>query len=194
MQTRTKSAEITRQKILSAVVNLWSSYAINEISLEMVAEHSGLTMRTILRKFGSREGMLTASIAHASEKILHARDLAPAGNLTKALEVLLSEYEATGDAVIRTIMLQDSLPFAKSIIQGGIQIHRDWCKRVFAPYLPSLESDSYEMELSAFVCATEIYLWKLLRRDLNKSYKQTFSIFHHTLQCLIEASHNRISK
>jgi len=53
------------------------------------------------------------------------------------------------------------------------------------PLLPDNESKSYEHELTAFVAATELYLWKLLRRDLNYDLSQTHQTFKRLVNGLI---------
>jgi hypothetical protein len=58
--------------------------------------------------------------------------------------------------------------------------------KVFAPDLPESNTSNYEHSLLTFITATEFYLWKLLRRDLNKSYEETFEVFKTLLEGLIQ--------
>jgi hypothetical protein len=90
-----------------------------------------------------------------------------------------------GDAAIRTINLEPELEIARKIGAKGRALHRDWCIQMFTPYLPDKQSDDYEIQLNSFIAATEIYLWKLLRKDLMLSKEKTFSIFKNLIEGLI---------
>jgi hypothetical protein len=113
------------------------------------------------------------------------RELDVRGDIQQALTILLDEYELMGDAVFRTIQIQDELPIAKKILEEGRCTHHAWCSRVFRPYLPDTTSSDYETSLLAFISATEIYLWKLLRKDLQMGYKETYRVFLTMVEALI---------
>ncbi|MFO7824647.1 MAG: hypothetical protein R6V72_11975, partial [Cyclobacterium sp.] len=68
---------------------------------------------------------------------------------------------------------------------SGRAYHREWCEKIFAPFLPDPENPDYEQKLLSFITATEFYLWKLLRRDLNKSREATFVVFKSLVEGLI---------
>lgn len=185
MNNRSAAAARTGEKILDVTAGLWLRYPLTELTLERVAEESGVNIRTILRKFCSRDGLLEASMQHYATAHMSQRQLDVDGDILKALTILLDEYEMMGDAVFRTIQIQDDLAIAKKILEEGRRAHREWCGRVFQPYLPDAASSDYETFLLAFISATEVYLWKLLRRDLKLSYSQTRSIFLTTVEALV---------
>ena len=106
------------------------------------------------------------------------RDTAPVGDIQKALIILLDNYEAYGDANIRTLAVEDELDIARKILQKGRSYHRQWCARVFAPYLPAPAENAYESRLLGYIAATDVYLWKLLRRDLKNSLEETLHVMH----------------
>lgn len=182
---RSKKAEETRLAIMKALAQLWADFPINEITLEMIAGEAGVTTRTILRKFGSKEGLLEASLEKDPAEIDSARKQARVGDVDHILETLLSNYEKIGDAALRTIYLEPELEIARRIGEKGRTVHREWCERVFSPFLPETDNPTYEIQLNSFIAVTEIYLWKLLRKDLQLSYKKTFSIFKNMIVSLI---------
>ncbi|GAA4396989.1 hypothetical protein GCM10023187_05730 [Nibrella viscosa] len=189
MVTRAEAATQTEQKIMNATVALWMELPLNQITLEKVAERAGVTVRTILRKFGSRDGLFDACLQKDASNIEKKRNQANIGNIAEALDLLLAEYEEMGDAVIRTIALENELSGAKKLLDRGRAYHREWCARVFGPYLPAPGSDEYEIKLAALIAATEIYLWKLLRKDLQRSYSQTLQVFRLLVDGIIPNSH-----
>lgn len=169
MRARAEAAERTAAAILDATVELWRDHALDAITLQMIAERAGVTEQTVIRRFGSKDGVIDAGIRSDAAKIVAHRAQAPVGDVGAALEVLFDHYEQVGDAVVRTLDLQERYPAAKAITDAGRAEHRAWCERVFAPYLPDRDAPEYGTRVDAFVAATDLYLWKLLRRDLSRS-------------------------
>jgi AcrR family transcriptional regulator len=188
---RRLKAEETKLSIVKALGLLWTQYSINEITLDMIAEEANVTKRTILRKFGSKEGLMNESLSYDPAEISAERDQAKAGDIDDILNTLLSNYEHIGDAAIRTINLESELEIARRIGTKGRMQHYNWCKRVFAPFLPDSESPYFEIQLTSFIAVTEIYLWKLMRKDLKMSRKKTFSVFKNMLEGVIFKSTQR---
>lgn len=186
MTSRAEKVSQNDQKIMKSIVELWEELPINDITLEKVASKSGVTVRTILRKFGSKEGLIEACVENDAAGRRSSREFAVPGDYKQALKILLDDYERLGDASIRTLALEEELPIAGKILEKGRVSHREWCKKVFAPYLPDAGSPEFDRSLLAFIAATEFYLWKLLRRDLKKSYKETFEVYLALLEGLIQ--------
>jgi AcrR family transcriptional regulator len=186
MTSRAEKVSQNDQRIMSAVVELWEEMSINDITLEKVAIKSGVTVRTLLRKFCSKEGLIEACVENDASGRRKNRDLAVPGDYKQALMILMEDYEKLGEASIRTLAIEEQLPIAKKILDRGRANHRGWCEKVFAPFLPEVNSPDYEHQLMAFIAATEFYLWKLLRKDLNKSFKETYEVFLTLLEGLIK--------
>jgi len=191
---RHREAEQTKLEIVQALGRLWMKYSLTDITLDMVAEEAGVTTRTVLRKFGSRDGLLNETLNYDTGNISSDRHNAKVGDVEDILNTLLDNYETMGDAAIRTIHLEPELEIARKIGEQGRKVHRDWCKKMFAPYLPNETSSEYEIKLTAFIASTEIYLWKLMRKDLGLSKKETFQVFKRMLEGLIHNNtHNKKS-
>jgi AcrR family transcriptional regulator len=190
MEQRAKSSAQTAEKIILSTLQLWKEKPLNEITLESIADKSGVTIRTILRKFGSRDGLIQSCLSHDASIIIEERAHAPEGDIDGILHALLSNYEKMGDAGIRTIYMENELEEAKDIGEKGRKIHREWCARVFAPFLPDSGYEEYEIKLTAFITATEIYLWKLLRKDLGYDEDKTFRVFKMLVEGLVKNFNN----
>jgi AcrR family transcriptional regulator len=172
-KARADAAEKTRQAIMRAAVSLWRERDWDEVTLGAIADRAGVTVQTVLRRFGSKDGVVDACIAERAAGVHEVRDRARIGDPNSALEALLSHYERDGDAVLRTLSIENRSPAARRIVEHGRAEHRAWCARVFAPHLPASRAKSYCTRLDAFVAATDIYLWKLLRRDLGRTRQET---------------------
>lgn len=186
MTTRAESAAQTTKDIIRVIGELWLNYSIHEITLEMISEKAGVTVRTILRKYGSKEKLFEASVRTDAAGIIAIKDEAKAGNIKQAVSVLMKEYEYVGSAVIRTLAVENELPLAAKILKKGREEHTKWCARIFAAHLPKTTDKQYPILLGAFYAATDVYKWKLLRKDLGYSKEQTEEIFIRTIQGIIK--------
>ncbi len=190
MRARAEQAAETARKIIQAITDLWREKSIDDITLQEVADRAGVTVQTVIRRYGSKEGLIEAAIASGDTGVRDDQDEAPAGDIEQVLDYILAHYERDGDAVLRTLALEDKLPAAKRLAEHGRQVHRDWCARVFAPYLPAVDDATYSVRLDAFVAATDLYLWKLIRRDLGRTADQTRRVISTLLHAL--ADHNTV--
>jgi AcrR family transcriptional regulator len=147
-------------------------------------------VQTVIRRFNSKEGLIEAAIASGETGVRDDQDEVPAGDIEQVLDYILAHYERDGDAVLRTLAIEDKLAAAKRLASHGRLTHRGWCARVFAPYLPPATDDAYPVRLDAFVAATDLYLWKLIRRDLGRTAEQTRQVMRELLYAL--ANHNTV--
>ena len=84
---------------------------------------------------------------------------------------------------------------SRAIITGdGKLLHRDWATRAFARTLDAL-SDSRRVEtLDLLVVATDVYAWKLLRRDRALTRGDTASRMRMLVAAIISAASAEIQE
>ena len=161
---RAEAAAATRQRILQAGLDLaWEQIAI-ETTLEDVATRAGVSVKTVLRHFGSRDGLDAALEQFALEEIGEER-AAPVGDVAAAVHAISNHYERRGDGVLK--MLGQEL-FDDTFREGmdtGRRMHRQQITKVFAPQLATRPTTEHEALIDLLVVATDVYTWKLLRRD-----------------------------
>jgi AcrR family transcriptional regulator len=124
MTARAEKAAQTERSILQATAALWQELSIHEIALEAVAERAGVSVRTILRKYGSKEGLFEVCIETDAAENERRRNEAPAGDIEAALRILLDDYEQYGDANIRTLAVEAELEVARKLLDAGRKYHR----------------------------------------------------------------------
>lgn len=181
-QLRAQQTDANTERIVNAgVMLIKTSRRLADITLDEVARASGVTVRTILRRFGSRDGVLEAALQPLQNEVKGLREETPPGDIEAAIASLLDQYEHIGDFNIRALEAEDLLPVAHRGLELGRQSHRAWLESAFAPQLDVLRGDEREARLIALYAATDIYLWKLLRRDLKRSREET----HDTLCRLV---------
>lgn len=134
-----------------------------EITLDDVSSRAGVTVKTVLRHFGSRDGLLEAMETFARVQIAEERH-SPPGDVDEAVRALFDHYELRGDAVIRMLGQELWDNRFRSDMDEGRRMHRQLIEAAFAPQLQSRDADR-EALLDLLVVATDVYTWKLLRRD-----------------------------
>ena len=162
MTTRARSVEHTRRRILEASVALHGERLVTDVSLEDVAERAGVSVQTVLRHFGSRTGLVEASVEHGRAEV-EAERRTPVGNVPAAVRTIVDHYERRGDGVLVMLAQEPHQPLMARVCADGRRLHRAWVEEVFAPYLGA--SADREATADLLVVATDVYTWKLLRRD-----------------------------
>jgi AcrR family transcriptional regulator len=188
MTARAEAAAATAERILDAAVDVFWELPTDQISLDEVAQRAGVTVQTVIRRFGGRQGVLAAAADREAERVGGQRDEAPVGDLPQAVRVLVEHYEAYGDRVLKMLAEEAHVPGLRPIVDRGRAVHRDWCARVFAPALDRLGGVERKRRLAQLVAVCDVYTWKLLRRDAGLSRRQTELALVELLEPMLEES------
>jgi AcrR family transcriptional regulator len=164
MTKRSAAAEATRLRILGAVLELATEKLSVEIVLADVAARAGVTVQTILRQFGSRDGLFDAALEFGAALIGTERET-PVGDIDNAIDVIVAHYELRGDWVIALLGQEASDERIRRVTTPGKALHREWVSTVFAPQLRGRNEVAAAAAIDLLVVATDVYTWKLLRRD-----------------------------
>jgi AcrR family transcriptional regulator len=162
MGTRQQAKDSTRDAIVRATIDAFMAERSFAITLPTIAERAKVTVKTVLRHFGSREAVIEAAWAQAYDEVMAERT-PPPGDLEGALKVLIAHYELRGS--IGLVMLADENdPRAVRMNSAGRLAHREWVEEVFADRLPEQAAARTRL-VDVLVVATDLYAWKLLRID-----------------------------
>lgn len=169
---RALAAEDTAKRIIEAFLDLLMNEWFDNITLDRVSAKAGVAVPTIVRRFGGKDGLLAAAIPVLSAQIGEQR-----GGATKeaaaSVDRLIADYERTGDAVIRLLALAPRYPAVEQLTEFGRAQHRQWVSTAFTESLSTIRGAARESAVDALVVATDVYTWKLLRRDMQRSLKDT---------------------
>jgi AcrR family transcriptional regulator len=172
MQERSRSVERTRGSILQAAFDLWLAQPYDEVTLETVAARAGVSRQTVHRQFGSKEDLLIAVIDWRRPREDEADAGVAPGDVAAAVSHLMDRYEAMGDVIVRFLGLEGRIEAIDYFLANGREAHHGWLERVFAPFLPDDRRSRAEAVLTLYA-ATDVMVWKLLRRDFGRSRTQT---------------------
>jgi AcrR family transcriptional regulator len=174
MRARREAVERTRERILRAVYDLWLARPYDELTVEAVAEAAGVSRQTVHRHFGSKDDLALATADWRGPREDLEREVPP-GDVRAAVRRLVERYEEMGDANIRFLELEGRLPVADYSLKQGREAHRAWIEQVFAPRLPR-RGGARERAVLALYAATDVTVWKLLRRDFGQSPADTEAV------------------
>jgi AcrR family transcriptional regulator len=154
---RAEAAEANTERILRAANELFEERPWEQITFAAVAERAGVGTQTIIRRFGTKDGLARAVTAWLTPRIAAARGV-PAGAAPAVVAAALARhYERWGESTDRTLRQQDASPALAEAAAGGRAAHREWVERVF----PEASPDSIGRLIG--ICGVE--LWLVLRRD-----------------------------
>jgi AcrR family transcriptional regulator len=172
MGARRRAVERTRERVLAAAFDLFRDRPYDEVSLDAVASRADVSRQTVHRQFGSKEDLMGAVIDwRRPQEVAADRQVEP-GDISGAVRQLVDRYETMGDAVVRFLALEGRVAPIDRLLEHGRRSHRAWIERVFDPYLPAGAGPREETVLTLYA-ATDLMVWKLLRRDFGRSRQQT---------------------
>ena len=181
MRARAEGVARTRNQILGAAWALSEEKLTFAIGLADVAGRAGVTVRTVLRHFGSRDGLFAALSEFAREQVIEERET-PVGDLARAAHTIVEHYERRGDRVLRMLEEERLDERIAEHVAKGRRMHREWVREVFAPQLAGAAEPTALEDL--LVVATDVYTWKLLRRDAGLSRARTAERMHTMIRRL----------
>jgi AcrR family transcriptional regulator len=183
MTARAEAAERTRVGILDATIRLANTRRLSDISLDDIAAEAGVSVQTVLRRFGSRTGLMETATLHALEQV-HEERQTPVGDVAGAIDVVVDHYELRGDGVILLLAQESTDPQVRQITDTGRRLHREWVETVFAPYLSDSRATRTQL-VDLLAVATDVYTWKQLRRDRGLDRATTTQRIHDLVAALI---------
>lgn len=166
MVSRLQAAERTHQAIIQAAFALYGERDFDQVSLDDVAAQAGVTVRTLLRRFGSKEALLDAVADAADAEVEDRRQEVPPGDAAAAVRCVVTDYEGYGDAIMRLLSQEDRVAAFGRIAERGRRLHHEWVERAFAPQLARRSGAARRRLRAQLIAITDVYAWKLMRRDL----------------------------
>ncbi|HEX4837707.1 MAG TPA: TetR/AcrR family transcriptional regulator [Solirubrobacteraceae bacterium] len=183
---RAQAQQRTREALLDAANEELSKDGWSRASLEAVAAKAGVTKQTVLRHFGSKEGLIEAAIRHISEIVRRERARAPIGDLPGAVRNLMDHYERWGDLVMRALAEEHRTPLVRRITDRGREVHSEWVAQTFEPQLAKLSGETRERRMAQLVAVCDVYVWKLLRRDIKLGVPEAETALVELVERLVE--------
>jgi len=188
MTARAESTSKTRERILDAVIALSEERLTLEIFLDDVAARAGVSVQTILRHFGSRQGLFEQAQARQRAQV-RAERATPVGDATSAVRTIVAFYDRLGEWSLRLQAQEHSDDLSRQTVKFGRRVHRQWVGQVFAPQLAGRRDREELVDL--LVVATDVLTWKILRRDGGMDRSTTCKRMLRLVQAVLPTSAER---
>jgi len=176
LTSRAAKAEATRERILDQAVRLYRDWGIERFTLDEIARRAGTTVQTVLRDYASKDKLLLRALDRLAAGGAEWLKPTEPGNVAAAVGAIFDVYETIGDLVMRELGDESRLPTFKPALDRGRANHCSWVEDVFAPQLRELAGAARAARFAVFVVATDVYVWKKLRRDLALSRREAEAI------------------
>jgi AcrR family transcriptional regulator len=162
----------TRERIVEAALKLLLEQAYEDVTLVAIAEAAGVSHQTVLNHFTSKENVGAAAAEVLSRQTQDVRARAVPDDQLGAIAILVGEYERFGDPAARWAIASERLGSLAPLLDRARAGHQAWLDRIFADHLRKPPA-TRRHALHALHAATDVYVWKLLRRDLKLSRADT---------------------
>ncbi len=166
MVARAEAAAATRERLVESAWRRFSEEPFDGVRLSAVAADAGVSVQTLHAHFGTKDALFVAAWNWMATPEGARRDQAPVGDIRAAVRVLYDSYDRDGDAVLRLLAQEERIPAVHQMAEEGRRWHRNWVERTLDPLLEGLSGADRERRLVALVVATDLLVWKLLRREM----------------------------
>lgn len=171
-----------RQRMIHAVFELIDRGSFGEVTLQGVADEAGVSLKTVVRHFGSKEGLLRQAMDEARGVEEDNRSV-PVGDLDAVCRVLAERYEVMAEQIYRTGDVELTYHWLSDWVQMARTSHLDWLAEAFDPWLPA-EGPEREDRLMCLFSATEIRSWWAIRQRFAYSPERARAVMLRQLQAL----------
>jgi AcrR family transcriptional regulator len=190
MTGRAAKAEATRVRIRARAMELYRQQPIEDFTLEEVAHRADTTVQTVLRIFGSKDELIYAALEDMAAGGVFLKPVLP-GDVKAGVSAFFDIYESVGDLVMERLNEERRRPALKASLDQGRDNHRDGVGTVFAPQLDRLHGAARTQLLQALIVVTDVYVWKLLRRDMGLGRQAAEAIVRKMISGVIGQEQNR---
>lgn len=188
MGRRAERTAATEQRLLEAAEKLFFALPYTQVRLEDIAREAGASAATIVHRYGSKEGLVAAVARAGAERVLEQRNRAVPGDIPGIVRNLAEHYEEWGDRILHLLAQEAGVPAIRAVTDSGRILHADWVGRNFERWLAPTTGTVRRRLLAELVAVTDVYLWRILRRDRGLSQAETRAAMLDLVSALLESA------
>jgi AcrR family transcriptional regulator len=184
---REQSRQRTRDALLDAATDEFFAGNWLKVSLESLAAKAGVTKQTLLRHFGSKDGLAMQALMRGAAQIRDQRWKTPTDDVAGAVDNLLDHYETWGERSLRIGAWQQSdRPTQAMLSQTARQVHYEWVVHAFAPWLEALDGEARTRRRAALIAICDLQVWWILSHDLGLARDEVHAILTDLIERLLD--------
>ena len=184
MSVRAAATEATRERIVEVALDAFSAHWYDEVTIRGVARDAGVALQTVRNHFATKDELFLAATERIQESIDSVRWAVTPGDVGGAIATLVADYERTGDANLRLLAVEPRVRVVQPLMAHGRAGHQAWVEHVFAAALAGLRGKARARRIAQLVVVTDVYAWKLLRRDKGLDRNQTITAMRELVLAL----------
>ena len=186
MATRGAAVEVTRERILNAACDAFLTSRYDDVTLRDVAAAADVALQTVVNHFGTKEALYGAAVERIGDAIEARRYDVEPGDVEGAVAALIADYDRTGDFTLADARRRGATRGRRAGPRTRAARPPRLGRHIFPRALTGLRGAARQRRLAQLVAVTDVYTWKLLRRDKGLSRDQTVLAVRE----LAEALHN----
>jgi AcrR family transcriptional regulator len=187
MRARAEAVEATREHIARVAMERFLAEPYDDVTIASVARDSGVSHQTLLNHFESKDGLFAAAAERFSADLAASREGRATSDPESVVALLMEQFERSGDGNVRLALLHERIEAVRAGLEQGRANHQGWLAEVFEDRLPSDPAER-RRTLAALHAATDVYTWKLLRRDLGHGRRATQRIMTDMVRAILYAT------
>jgi AcrR family transcriptional regulator len=160
---RAKAAQANTERIMQAALDLFVERPFDQITLGAVAERAGVGLQTVIRRVGTKDGLVRACAEWVDPQVIESRGAPPGSDPQAVADAVAEQYERWGAMTDRMLRQEDASPALRELAEHGRINHRTWIEATFADELDPLAPDERHALRARLVGVTGIELWQVLR-------------------------------
>lgn len=166
MSARAEAAELTAERIVDAMLERLRTTPYERVRLEDVAADAEVTSQTVIRRFGNKPKLMTATVERELGRIATRREAAMRASPAQTIRALVDHYEDYGLLILKTYSEAPLVPGLPELAARGRAYHVDWCRRAFVDHLAvGLDEATRRRRLAQIVAVCDATTWRMLRVD-----------------------------
>ena len=181
---RAAAQDRTRTALLDAAEEAFYAGSWEQASLEAIAARAGVTKQTLLRHFGSKDGLLEQAYERAFERVRAERLSAPADDIDGAIDNLLDHYERHGERALKIGALGGDGTLGR-FGRRAREMHYDWVEHAFGAWLRRTRGADRRRLRAALIVACDVQAWWILAHDLALSRRDVRATLDLTIRRLV---------
>jgi AcrR family transcriptional regulator len=183
---RARARQRTRDVLLDVADREFFAGSWDQASLEAMASSAGVTKQTLLRHFGSKEGLLEQAALRGYSRVRDQRWAAPRGDIAGAVDNLLDHYREFGERALRIGELSGGGEIMAEVARKARQLHYDWVEHAFGSGLGGFRGKARARRRAALIALCDVHTWWLLSHDLGLTQAEVRATLIHAIGSLTQ--------
>jgi AcrR family transcriptional regulator len=185
---RAEAVSASEKRMLEAFLLCTRERWFEEITLEEVAHRAKVSVRTVIRRYGGKDGLVVAAARSLQSAQVQPAVAEPPGDAPASIGVviasLLNHYEKVGDDAVRLQAQARRYPALAPLIEHARQAHRERVQQAFASRLERTRRRR-DSVLEALAVACDVHIWQVARRDMGHSLEATRELMERLVRGIL---------